>query len=53
MVAEPESGCCRVACFSERHDLRLATMDDAGVAHASSASTNTRGARAVLGDLAI
>jgi UDPglucose--hexose-1-phosphate uridylyltransferase len=34
LVAEPESGCCRVACFSERHDLRLATMDDAGVARA-------------------
>ena len=32
--AEPESGCCRVACFSERHDLRLATMDDEGVARA-------------------
>jgi UDPglucose--hexose-1-phosphate uridylyltransferase len=31
LVAEPESGYCRVACFSERHDLRLATMDDAGV----------------------
>jgi UDPglucose--hexose-1-phosphate uridylyltransferase len=34
LVAEPESGCCRVACFSERHDLRLATMDDAGVERA-------------------
>jgi UDPglucose--hexose-1-phosphate uridylyltransferase len=31
LVAEPESGCCRVACFAERHDLRLATMDDTGV----------------------
>jgi len=31
-VSEPESGCCRVVCFSERHDLRLATMDEAGVA---------------------
>jgi UDPglucose--hexose-1-phosphate uridylyltransferase len=31
LVAVPESGCCRVACFSERHDLRLATMDEAGV----------------------
>ena len=34
LVAEAESGCCRVACFSERHDLRLATMDDEGVAAA-------------------
>ena len=34
LVAEPESGCCRVACFSERHDLRLATMDDKGIASA-------------------
>jgi len=34
LVAEPESGCCRVACFSERHDLRLATMDEAAVAKA-------------------
>lgn len=34
LVAEAEFGCCRVACFSERHDLRLATMDDAGVEHA-------------------
>ncbi len=34
LVAAPESGVCRVACFSERHDLRLATMDDAGVARA-------------------
>jgi UDPglucose--hexose-1-phosphate uridylyltransferase len=32
LVTEPENGCCRVACFSERHDLRLATMDEAGVA---------------------
>lgn len=31
LIAEPESGRCRVACFSARHDLRLATMDDAGV----------------------
>lgn len=22
----PESGCCRVVCYTERHDLRLATM---------------------------
>lgn len=34
LVAEPESGCCRVVCFSERHDLRLAVMDEAGVAAA-------------------
>jgi UDPglucose--hexose-1-phosphate uridylyltransferase len=26
--ARPESGCCRVICYSERHDSRLATMDD-------------------------
>jgi UDPglucose--hexose-1-phosphate uridylyltransferase len=30
----PERGRCRVVCFSERHDLRLATMDDRGVAAA-------------------
>jgi len=24
----PESGCCRVLCYTERHDLRLATMDN-------------------------
>lgn len=29
-VAEPESGRCRVVCFSEKHHLRLATMDDDG-----------------------
>jgi len=34
LIAEPESGVCRVVCFSERHDLRLATMDDAGVEQA-------------------
>jgi len=28
--ARPESGCCRVLCYTERHDLRLATMDKAG-----------------------
>ena len=27
-VARPESGCCRVVCFSENHQLRLATMND-------------------------
>jgi UDPglucose--hexose-1-phosphate uridylyltransferase len=30
-VAQPESGCCRVVCFSENHQLRLARMDDEGV----------------------
>jgi UDPglucose--hexose-1-phosphate uridylyltransferase len=34
LIAEPESGTCRVACFSERHDLRLATMDAVGVQRA-------------------
>lgn len=34
LVAEPERGHCRVVCFSERHDLRLATMGDADVAAA-------------------
>ncbi|MGI9221279.1 MAG: UDP-glucose--hexose-1-phosphate uridylyltransferase [Woeseiaceae bacterium] len=24
----PESGCCRVVCYTERHDLRLSTMGD-------------------------
>lgn len=33
-VGEPVAGRCRVICFSERHDLRLATMDDTGVAAA-------------------
>jgi len=28
LIAEAEQGCCRVVCFSERHDLRLASMDD-------------------------
>jgi UDPglucose--hexose-1-phosphate uridylyltransferase len=28
LLAQAESGCCRVVCFSERHDLRLANMDD-------------------------
>lgn len=31
MQARPESGCCRVICYSERHDLRLATMSDTDV----------------------
>lgn len=26
--SRPESGCCRVICYTERHDLRLATMSD-------------------------
>jgi UDPglucose--hexose-1-phosphate uridylyltransferase len=30
-VAEPQSGICRVVCFSPRHDLSLAEMDTAGV----------------------
>jgi UDPglucose--hexose-1-phosphate uridylyltransferase len=34
LIAEPESGTCRVACFSERHDLRLATMDSMAVQRA-------------------
>ena len=34
LEAEAESGCCRVVCFSEQHHLRLACMDDAGVARA-------------------
>lgn len=29
--ARPESGCCRVICYTERHDQRLATMDLAGL----------------------
>lgn len=32
--AEAESGCCRVVCFTEKHHLRLANMDDEGVAAA-------------------
>ena len=26
LVARPESGCCRVICYTEQHDVRLATM---------------------------
>lgn len=33
-VSEPETGCCRVVCFSEQHHQRLANMDEAGVAQA-------------------
>ncbi len=33
----PETGCCRVLCYTERHDLRLATMDNAGVCKALNA----------------
>jgi len=28
-TSRPETGCCRVVCYTERHDLRLATMSDA------------------------
>jgi len=31
LLARPESGLCRVVCFSPRHDLTLARMDAAGV----------------------
>ena len=30
-IAEPQSGRCRVVCFSPRHDLTLAQMDTAGI----------------------
>ena len=30
-AAQPESGRCRVVCFSPRHDLDIATMDEGGV----------------------
>lgn len=33
-VVAAERGHCRVVCFSERHDLRLAVMDDSGVSAA-------------------
>jgi UDPglucose--hexose-1-phosphate uridylyltransferase len=33
-VAEPESGCCRVVCYSQRHDLRLASMPDEDICRA-------------------
>ena len=33
-VSQPESGFCRVVCFSERHDLRLAGMDDGEIVRA-------------------
>jgi UDPglucose--hexose-1-phosphate uridylyltransferase len=32
-----ESGCCRVLCYTERHDLRLATMDKAALVAALNA----------------
>jgi UDPglucose--hexose-1-phosphate uridylyltransferase len=32
-----ESGCCRVLCYTDRHDLRLATMDGAGLTAAFAA----------------
>lgn len=32
-----ESGCCRVLCYSERHNLRLATMDNADLTAAFAA----------------
>lgn len=32
-----ESGCCRVLCYTERHDLRLATMDSRGLTAALTA----------------
>ena len=28
--SRPESGCCRVICYTDRHDLRLASMDSDG-----------------------
>ena len=31
LVAQPESGICRVICYSPRHDLALATMDTGSV----------------------
>lgn len=31
MIAEPESGICRVVCFSPRHDLTLPEMDLEGI----------------------
>ena len=31
LTAEPESGACRVICYSPRHDLVLCRMDQAGV----------------------
>jgi UDPglucose--hexose-1-phosphate uridylyltransferase len=35
--ARPESGCCRVICYTDRHDLRLATMDGPGLTAALTA----------------
>jgi len=29
LQSRPESGCCRVICYTDRHDLRLATMESA------------------------
>jgi len=31
LVAQAETGICRVVCYSEQHHLRLASMDEAGV----------------------
>ena len=35
--ARPEAGCCRVICYSERHDLRLATMSIESIARSLNA----------------
>ena len=36
-ATRPESGCCRVLCYTERHDVRLATMDKDGLCSALNA----------------
>lgn len=36
-TARAEAGCCRVLCYTERHELRLATMDGKGLRAAFSA----------------
>lgn len=30
LLSRPESGCCRVICYTDRHDLRFASMDSDG-----------------------
>jgi UDPglucose--hexose-1-phosphate uridylyltransferase len=33
LQSQPESGCCRVVCFSEKHNLPMADMDVRDIAH--------------------
>lgn len=37
LQSRPEAGCCRVICYTDRHDLRLANMDSADLTNALTA----------------